>query len=145
MKIKDCQGLFDIHKHLFQDIYHWAGKPRMVEISKDGKQFFPTAQFGTGMSYIDNLILDYRKIHKNKTQKLAEKLGEILDYINYFHPFREGNGRAQREFIRTLALEKGLNLNLNSADNVDVYERYMQGTINSDQKILSDLIFDLVR
>ncbi|WP_409568040.1 hypothetical protein [Proteiniphilum saccharofermentans] len=24
------------------------------------------------------------------------------------HPFREGNGRTQREFLRTLALEKSL-------------------------------------
>jgi cell filamentation protein len=32
----------------------------------------------------------------------------ILDRnINALHPFREGNGRAQREFIRELALQAG--------------------------------------
>jgi cell filamentation protein len=41
---------------------------------------------------------------------LAHKLAEILDGINYLHPFREGNGRTQREFIRLLAMEKGLSL-----------------------------------
>jgi cell filamentation protein len=30
--------------------------------------------------------------------------------MNFLHPFREGNGRAQREFIRSLALEKGWKL-----------------------------------
>lgn len=60
------------------------------------------------------------------------------------HPFREGNGRAQREFIRILALEKGLKLNLNPPDNSDVYERYMQGTINSNVNQLKDLILELI-
>ncbi|WP_197684910.1 Fic family protein [Proteiniphilum saccharofermentans] len=39
------------------------------------------------------------------------------------HPFREGNGRTQREFLRTLALEKRLILNLNPPDNRDIYNR----------------------
>jgi cell filamentation protein len=38
--IKGIVSLFEIQKLLFQDIYAWAGKPRIVEISKDGKQFF---------------------------------------------------------------------------------------------------------
>lgn len=43
--------------------------------------------------------------------------------VNYLHPFREGNGRTQREFLRLLALEKGLTLNLNPPDNKSVYEK----------------------
>lgn len=75
---------------------------------------------------------------------MAYKLAEILDNVNFLHPFREGNGRAQREFIRLLALEKGLNLNLNPPDNNDIYERYMQGTINSDVNLLTNLILELI-
>jgi cell filamentation protein len=71
-------------------------------------------------------------------------LAEILDNINYLHPFREGNGRTQREFLRLLALEKGLKLNLNPPDNKSVYERYMKGTIESDVNILTELIFELI-
>ena len=67
-----------------------------------------------------------------------------MDNVNYLHPFREGNGRAQREFLRLLALDKGLTLNLNPADNKNVYDQYMQGTINSDVNILSKLILDLI-
>jgi cell filamentation protein len=71
-------------------------------------------------------------------------LAEILDNINYLHPFREGNGRTQREFLRLLALEKGLTLNLTPPDNKNVYEKYMKGTIDSDVKILTELIFELI-
>ncbi len=144
IKIKGIDSLFEIHRHLFQDIYIWAGEERVVEISKDGKQFFPTTYYDNAFRYIDQLIDEYRKIPKNNKRKLAEKLAEILDNVNYLHPFREGNGRVQREFIRLLALEKGLILNLNPPDNISVYERYMKGTVESDVTTLTELIFELI-
>lgn len=144
IKIKGIDSLFEIHKHLFQDIYAWAGKKRKVEISKDGKQFFPTTHFDNAFKYIDQLIAEFKKIPKNNKQILAEKLAEILDNVNYLHPFREGNGRAQREFLRLLALEKRLILNLNPPDENSVYERYMKGTIESDLTLLTELIYELI-
>lgn len=144
IKIKGIESLFTIHRHLFQDIYPWAGKKRNVEISKDSKQFFPTSHFENACRFIDTLISDYKKIQKKNKQQLAEQLAEILDNINFLHPFREGNGRAQREFLRLLALEKGLILNLNPPDNKSVYEKYMKGTIESDIKTLTELILELI-
>jgi cell filamentation protein len=75
---------------------------------------------------------------------ISEKLAEILDNINYLHPFREGNRRTQREFLRLLALEKGFTLNLTPPDNKSVYERYMKGTIESDVNTLTELIFERI-
>lgn len=144
IKIKGVDSLLSIHRHLFQDVYSWAGKRRKVEISKAGKQFFPTTHFDNAFRYIDTLISDYRSISKENNLQIAEKLAEILDNVNYLHPFREGNGRAQREFLRLLASEKGLTLNLNPPDNKNVYDQYMQGTINSDIKTLTKLILDLI-
>jgi cell filamentation protein len=86
----------------------------------------------------------HRKIKKGKNLELAQKLAEILDNVNFLHPFREGNGRTQREFIRLLALEKGLKLNLNPPDNKNIYERYMKGTIESNVNILTELILELI-
>lgn len=144
IKINGIESLFEIHKHLFQDIYAWAGMRRKVEISKEGKQFFPTSYFDNALKYIDSLITDYNKIPKDNKYLIAKKLAEILDNVNYFHPFREGNGRTQREFLRILALTKGLTLNLNPPDNIIVYEKYMKGTIESNLEILTDLIFELI-
>jgi cell filamentation protein len=144
IKIEGIDNLFEIHKHLFQDIYNWAGKKRNVEISKDGKQFFPTTHFDNAFRYIDQLIAEFKKIPRGNKMNLVEKLAEILDNVNYLHPFREGNGRTQREFLRLLASEKSLILNLNPPDNKSVYERYMKGTIESDITTLTELIFELV-
>ncbi|MDX2196800.1 MAG: Fic family protein [Cytophagales bacterium] len=71
-------------------------------------------------------------------------MAELLDNVNYLHPFREGNGRTQREFLRLLALEKGLTINLNPPDNKSVYERYMKGSVESDVRTLTELIFELI-
>ena len=144
IKIKNSSTLLDIHKYLFQDIYSWAGKIRTVEISKGGKPFFPLSHFRNAFMFIDTLIAEYRKIDKKDKPQLAHKLAEILDNINYLHPFREGNGRAQREFLRLLAMEKDLLLNLNPPDNADTYERYMSGTINANVEELAALILEIV-
>lgn len=144
IEVKGIDSLFEIHRQLFQDIYVWAGKKRIVEISKDGKQFFPTSHFDNAFRYIEQLIAEFKKIPKDNRRSLAEKLAEILDNVNYLHPFREGNGRTQREFLRLLALEKGLTLNLNPPDNKSVYERYMKGAIESDVDTLTELIFELI-
>ena len=133
-----------IHHYLFQDVYEWAGKVRTVNISKNGKPFFDGERFYFSFQYIDTLIAEYRAIRKTKKNELSHKLAEILDNVNYLHPFREGNGRTQREFLRLLALEKDLKLNLNPPDNKSVYERYMHGTINSDVKILTGLIIEQI-
>ena len=144
IKINGIDSLFEVHKHLFQDIYVWAGKVRAVNISKDGKPFFDGERVDMGFKYIDSLIKGYKLLNNANLNEIADKLAEILDNVNYLHPFREGNGRTQREFLRLLALEKDLTLNLNPPDNKNVYERYMKGTIESDLKTLTDLIFELL-
>ena len=144
VKIKNSSSLLDIHRYLFQDVYEWSGKKRTVEISKQGKPFFITAYFDNGFAHIDTLIIEYRKVDSADKARLAVCLANLFDSINYLHPFREGNGRTQREFLRTLALEKGYSLNLNPPDNADVYERYMSGTIEGDVDKLAALIGELL-
>lgn len=144
IKIKDSNTLLIIHHYLFQDVYKWAGKVRTVNISKGGKPFFEGERFYIAFQYIDTLIVNYRAIQKHHIDELAKKLAEILDNVNFLHPFREGNGRTQREFLRLLALEKDIKLNLNPPDNKSVYERYMHGTINSDVSTLSELILEQI-
>lgn len=45
-------------------------------------------------------------------EELAKRLAYYLSELNVLHPFREGNGRTTREFIRQLALKNGYKLNL---------------------------------
>ena len=78
LKIKNSATLLDIHRHLFQDVYSWAGKVRTVEISKGGMPFFPVKRFNNAFSFIDGLISEYRRIDRKNKSKSAHKLAEIL-------------------------------------------------------------------
>jgi len=143
IKIKSAETILKIHGYIFQDMYEWAGKVRTVQISKEGTQFLPTERFSEGFTYINELIEEYWALGAD-IPAVAKKLAQILDAINHLHPFREGNGRTQREFIRVLALEKGYRLDLSSAEDETVFERYMSGTIEGNKKLLSELIESII-
>lgn len=59
------------------------------------------------------------------------------------HPYREGNGRTQREVLRVLTLAKGYEL-LNVDGEDEIYKQYMDGTVYSDVKVLDQLISSLL-
>jgi cell filamentation protein len=96
-----------IHSYLFQDVFPWAGELRVVNISK-GNQPFGPAQFIAAA--LDDALAKLRRedlLINLKPSGFAARAGFYLGEINAIHPFREGNGRAQREFIRQLALHAG--------------------------------------
>jgi cell filamentation protein len=93
------RGSFDlihlraIHRHLFQDIYDWAGELRTVEISKGSQQFQFRQYIHTGMADVHRRLERSRFLPALPAADFAEQAGVIMGDINYIHPFREGNGR----------------------------------------------------
>jgi len=117
----DLKHLQDIHKYIFQDLYEWAGKIRTVDISKGNLfcnfQFIP--------SYSDDI---FSKLQKDKyllntpKDKIIEKLAYYFSEINALHPFREGNGRTQREYIKLLAYAAGYQLDFSGISQNEMIE-----------------------
>lgn len=107
----DLEGLQAIHRHLFQDVYGWAGELRTVNIGK-GRGLFASFDniaepFGQLSEYLatNNLLRDV------PANEYAGDLARVYNVVNTVHPFREGNGRTQREFVSALAREAGYELN----------------------------------
>ena len=119
----DLEHLQKIHKYLFQDIYTWAGKIRDVDIAKGDTLFCKAIN-------IDNFSKEiFSKLQKEnffkgitKKEELVEKLASLFLDINALHPFREGNGRTQREFVRELAEERGYNLDFKNISKEEMIE-----------------------
>jgi cell filamentation protein len=105
----DLTHLQAIHRYIFQDIYTWAGKIRTVDIAK--KTMFCKVQFiqSQANDIFRKLKMDHY-LEGFSQRDLALKLAFYFSEINALHPFREGNGRSQREFIRELALHNGYKL-----------------------------------
>jgi len=108
------KGLFDaahlkgIHRHIFQDVYHWAGEFRTVNISKGGHLFGVAAFVEPALREVLRGLPGESYLKGLDPRNFATRAGFYIGEMNAIHPFRDGNGRAQREFIRELAAQAGL-------------------------------------
>ncbi|MBO4813253.1 Fic family protein [Candidatus Saccharibacteria bacterium] len=100
----DFEHLKRIHAYLFQDIYDWAGEVRTVDIAK-GNLFCRCFAIESEAERIFGELRAEKFLKDLSVYDFAKRLGYYLAEINALHPFREGNGRAQREFIRQLAYQ----------------------------------------
>ena len=87
----DLAHLRAIHRHLFQDIYDWAGELRTVEISKGRQQFQFRKFIETGMGDVHGRLVRSRFLKGLSPAAFAEAAAVIVGDINYIHPFREGH------------------------------------------------------
>jgi cell filamentation protein len=81
-------GLSFIHAYLFEDMYHFAGKIRDVNIAKGDFRFAPLMYLKPALKHIDAMP-------HSTFEQIIEKYVEM----NIAHPFREGNGRATRIWL----------------------------------------------
>ena len=82
------QGLSQIHKYLFQDIYEFAGKIRTENISKGNFRF-------ASSMYLQDALKNIDKMPQSNFDEIVDKYIEM----NIAHPFREGNGRSTRIWL----------------------------------------------
>ena len=111
--------LFNIHRYLFGDVYSFAGKIRREQIYKGDTMFYPSDCIDNEL----NKVFDKIKSYKNNTfdeKDLFDFTAYIMAELNIIHPFREGNGRAIREFIRQWMLKFGYSLNWGNASRDDI-------------------------
>jgi len=107
----DFAHLLTIHKYIFQDIYEWAGKIRTVEIGK-GNLFCLTEYIQEFGNALFKKFFTQCYSAKDNRDRFVVMLAENYGDLNALHPFREGNGRAQREFARCLCLACGYGFDL---------------------------------
>ena len=80
--------LAKIHRHLFEDIYDFAGELRTVNIAKGNFRFAP-------LMYLEASLENISKMPQSTFDEIIEKYVEM----NIAHPFREGNGRSTRIWL----------------------------------------------
>jgi cell filamentation protein len=105
------RGRFDaahyrrVHRHLFQDVYSWAGKDRTVRTAKGGNPFcFPEYIVGqmNGLFATIGALLD-----AEDADVFVREAARFLGELNAIHPFREGNGRSQLAFMAMVGRAAG--------------------------------------
>ena len=108
----DSNHLKAIHWYLFSPIYEFAGEYRKVNLFKEHSSFLDYQEIENEL----NRVLDdanSKEINDNNLFDIAKFIGDLYYNLIRIHPFREGNGRSIREFIRQFTSYKFPNLSLN--------------------------------
>ena len=114
-----------IHRFVFQDVYAWAGKLRTVRIHKGQTTFAYPEHIQSEADRIFSSLRRENHLRDLPLPVLIERLAWYVGELNVLHPFREGNGRVLRAFLRELLLQQGLLLRFEKLDP----EEWLQASI----------------
>jgi cell filamentation protein len=126
----DYDHMKAIHRHIFQDVYEWAGQERvgpltiMTKAGPDVVNFAPGDPAAPTVAYgyypspgiADAANDQYRKLASEHhlvglpRAQFVDRLAEYWGELNTIHSFREGNTRAQFVFFSQLAEKAGYRL-----------------------------------
>ena len=112
------------------DIYDWAGEPRTVDMAKEGTVFAPVGQVLPCLQRLFSALADEAYLRNLGRSDFIGGLTNYLGELNGIHPFREGNGRAQRAWSSLLARDAGWRLDwggLDEEENVTASTAYFRG------------------
>ena len=103
IKIKAISAFAKINAFLFSPLYDQAGKYRQGNFYKGNTTFLDYNRFNYAEEDINHVMSLQQKQH----HLTAEDYAQLMDLLNYMHPFREGNGRSTRLFLQCYAVNHG--------------------------------------
>ena len=131
----DQKSLKLIHKYILGDVYPFAGKYRKVNLTKRIGTFLRIENENNIDEYLNNLFNNAKNELNgcNNKFQFSEILAKLYTRLIYCHPFREGNGRTVKEFIREISIIKSKEIGLNEME-LD-WKLIDQSILNSDLEV----------
>lgn len=153
----NTEHFLKMHQYIFQDLYEWAGKPRIVAIYKE-----EDVLGGMSIEYSDpfDIIKDIHFIlsdMRNKPWKDMDRKHASVEFCDSLaklwkiHPFREGNTRTTITFCCQYASEMGLDINRKLFEKNSKYVRtalvaynayFADGSDFSKKEYLERIVYD---
>lgn len=108
----DLAHLREIHRRLYQDVWEWAGQVRTVVITKGSSTFLHPSRIEMAFANIHETLRDAALLNDPNISHddFVKQTANLLEQVNYVHPFREGNGRTQRAYLDQIAALSGRTL-----------------------------------
>jgi cell filamentation protein len=129
-----ADGYRALHKHLFQDIYDWAGQDRTVDTAKGGARFAHVPYIARELDKLFTDVTEKNALRGLPRDEFFDRLGNHINEINAIHPFREGNGRTMRHHAAQLAREAGHPMRISSIDKTAWMEASRHGFLTGDHR-----------
>jgi cell filamentation protein len=141
----DVGHLKAIHRYIFQDVYEWAGQFRTVNISKGGHLFGLATFLEPALQQVLTKLAAENHLIELDANTFAGRAAYFLGELNAAHPFREGNGRAQREFIRELGLKAGHYIDWRATTAEEMIEASQLSHLRGESSLFANLILKCLR
>lgn len=138
----DLSHLRGFHRYLFAGLYEWAGELRTVVLAKTDLFCLPEHIESYGAEIFGELADEDRLCGLDR-EPFIDRLSHYLGDVNALHPFRDGNGRAQRAFFAQLAANAGYQLDwqlVDPQDNIDASVAAMQGNEAPMRNLLDEIV-----
>ena len=84
---------------MFRDVYPWAGQIRQLDISKGDTRFCNVSYINAEIDKLFSSFATLSYFQDMDRRTLIKATAEFYGDLNMIHPFRDGNGRAQRIFL----------------------------------------------
>lgn len=135
-----------IHRHLFQDVYPWAGEIRSVGIQKEGQGFLPPEHAGIVVDGAARMMREDGTLAPGMDNtRWSSLLADRFNDVNDAHPFREGNGRTQRLYFDQVAEAGGKTIHwsvLTKEQNIAVSHAARGGNLEPLRSALGVMVTD---
>ncbi len=132
-----------IHRHIFGDVYAWAGRIRTVRISKGNSMFcYPENIDGEMRRLFGNLRKENFFRHLD-ARSFSSKAAHFLSELNAIHPFREGNGRTQLAFLAIMGHVAGHDMDFEHIEPARILNAMIK-SFAGNEKPLVDEIYGLI-
>lgn len=133
----DLEGLQAIHRYLFQDVYPWAGELRTVTITKGEGGFAEHDRIVEAFGEVTSRLEATDGLRSVAAAEVPRELAGLYNALNVAHPFREGNGRTQREFLTAVCRDAGIELDWTRAGRLVNIHASQQGALGNLAPLVS--------
>ncbi|WJN58670.1 Fic family protein [Pseudomonas sp. SO81] len=115
----DLSYMSRIHLKLFGEVYQWAGELRTVDISKQDTRFCTVGRIEPEAARLFRGLAARNWFEGMARAQLVPAVADFYGEVNMIHPFREGNGRAQRVLFEHIIINAGFQIDWWEVDTPD--------------------------
>jgi cell filamentation protein len=146
----DAGHLKAIHRHLFQDVFEWAGHTRDENVTLsdgtvatepllrkvDGNLFMVPPMIPNALDALAKKLRTAAYLQGLPRGEFAERAAAIMSDFNAVHPFRDGNGRTQRVFMRQLTEQAGHELDFSVVSRARMIQASVAANDHGDNSLM---------
>ena len=108
----DLNYFQSLHRQVFADVFEWAGELRSIDMSKGTTRFCTCKRIAPEANKLFQRLADENYFEGYEREAFVAAIAAFYIELNMVHPFREGNGRAQRLLFEHIIINAGFEFDL---------------------------------